>query len=209
MILDLHTHLPGPRPQAIISCSPFEIPEEGEFKGQLYSVGIHPWNVKITGLSLSDKAALAAAAMRPDVVAIGETGIDLQHPGAAPLFAQMLAFKAHVELSERLEKPLIIHSVKAQDMIIGVRKDMGAKMPWIIHGFRGKPTVADMYLKAGIGVSFGEKFNAESLMTVPLDMIFAETDESTLTIEEIIAALTAVRPEVSPELIAENIKNLL
>lgn len=189
MILDCHTHHTAPQPNAIISTSPIGfLPDES----QKWSVGLHPWDLGLfcgPDMRIKDEcwAELVSAAASPCVAAIGECGIDI--PKGGLLAEQMLAFRKQAMLAERLRKPLIIHCVKAQDIIIGMKKDLNPAMPWIIHGFRGKPTVAEMFLRAGFMLSYGEKFNAESVAITPPGRILAETDESELPIEEIILRL--------------------
>ena len=183
-ILDIHTHHPAPQPLAIIACSPLEF---NPLPGQLYSVGIHPWKTtEDIPEELWEKLETAAA--NPQVVAIGECGIDLLKGG--PLFRQMLVMKRQALLSEKLKKPLIIHSVRAQEIVIGMRKDLKPDMDWLIHGFRGKPTIAEMYLKAGFQLSLGQHFNNESLSIIPAERLFAETDEADCSIQEVIASLS-------------------
>lgn len=190
MILDCHTHHAAPRPHAIISASPIGFVTS--VPGQLWSVGLHPWDLQLfcgNSLRIKDEiwTELVAAAASPDVAAVGECGIDIPRGGL--LATQMLAFRKQALLAERLRKPLIIHSVKAHDIITGMRKDLRPEMPWVIHGFRNKPTIAEIYLNAGCYLSFGEKFSPETLDMTPPDRILAETDESALSIEEIIARL--------------------
>lgn len=209
MILNLHTHLPAPKPEAIISCNPWELPDENAFPGQYYSVGVHPWVLPATGLTEEDIQKLREYGSRPDVAAIGEAGIDLMHDGCAPLFAQMLALKSHIEISEELEKPLILHCVKGHDRIISLRKTIQPKQHWIIHCFRGKPSILRMLLEAGIDVSYGEYFNPESVALTPTDRLFAETDESLLSITEIIARLSAVNPLITQDSIAGSVAAIL
>ncbi|MDE5795789.1 MAG: TatD family hydrolase [Muribaculaceae bacterium] len=181
-LLDIHTHHPAPQPQAVISVSPRDF---SPVEGQLYSVGLHPWG----GVpSPEDLTLLDEPAAHPQVVAIGECGIDPLK--GAPMFRQLLTFRHHVELSEQLHKPLIIHEVKAHDVITGLRRDLAPVMPWAIHGFRGKPTVAEMLLKAGLWLSFGIRFNPEALAIVPYDRLLAETDEAPVEITKVIAALS-------------------
>ena len=145
---------------------------------------------------------LVAAAANFDVVAVGECGIDMTK---GPLLAtQMLAFRRQALLAERLRKPLMIHSVKAHDLITGMKKDINPTMPWIIHGFRNKPTIAAIYLNAGCYLSFGEKFSPEALMITPRDRILAETDESELSIGEIIGRLEMSAQEELKNTIIEN-----
>lgn len=181
-LLDIHTHHPAPQPQAVISVSPRDF---SPVEGQLYSVGLHPWD----GVpSPEDLTLLDETATHPQVVAIGECGIDPLK--GTPMFRQLLTFRHHVELSEQLHKPLIIHEVKAHDVITGLRRDLAPVMPWAIHGFRGKPTVAEMLLKAGLWLSFGIRFNPEALGIVPYDRLLAETDEAPVEITEVITALS-------------------
>ncbi|MDE6018056.1 MAG: TatD family hydrolase [Muribaculaceae bacterium] len=189
MILDCHTHRNAPAPDAIISTSPIGFVSQCD---QAWSTGLHPWDLGLycdDNLRIKDEiwVELVAAAASPDVVAIGECGIDLTH--GALLATQMLAFRKQALLAERLGKPLIIHAVKAHDIIVGMKKDLGPEQPWIIHGFRNKPTIAEIYLKAGCWLSFGEKFSPEALDITPLDRILAETDESSLSINSIIMRL--------------------
>ena len=189
MIIDCHTHKPAPSPDAIISTSPIGFIAQGS---QMWSVGLHPWDLPLycaENLRVKDEiwVELVAAAASPYVAAVGECGIDLTHGGL--LATQMLAFRKQALLAERLRKPLVIHAVKAHDIITGMKKDLAPEMPWIIHGFRNKPTIAEIYLKAGCWLSFGEKFSPESLDMTPTDRILAETDESELTIGDIIMRL--------------------
>lgn len=189
MILDCHTHRNAPAPDAIISISPIGFVSQCD---QAWSTGLHPWDLDLycaDNLRIKDEiwVELVAAAASPDVVAIGECGIDLSHGGL--LATQMLTFRKQALLAERLRKPLIIHAVKAHDIITSMKKDLKPEQPWIIHGFRNKPTIAEIYLKAGCWLSFGEKFSPEALDITPLDRILAETDESSLSINSIIMRL--------------------
>lgn len=204
MLLDLHTHRAAPYPEGIISVAPEDF---APAEGQLYSVGVHPWYLGATPDDVERQCdALAAVASRECVVAIGEAGFDSLHGGAMML--QTLAFRHQVDLSEQLRKPLIVHSVKTLDMIAGWRRQSAASQPWVIHGFRGKPQPALQLLKAGCMFSFGEHFNAETLRSLPREAIFAETDESKLSIEEIIARMSeAVGEDLTP-VVAANMMRL-
>ncbi|MCM1291453.1 MAG: TatD family hydrolase [Prevotella sp.] len=204
LIKDIHTHHAAPQPEGVVCVSPCDF---NPVENQYYSVGIHPWQVSES--DDTEQELLERIASEKCVVAIGESGIDLQHEGAAPLFKQMLLFKRHIELSERLHKPLIIHDVKAHDIILGLYKELKPGMPWIIHGFRGKPTVAKMLDLENIYFSFGHKFNPETLKSLPVNKILAETDESMLNIDEIIANLSEVRGEDLMGKIVENTRKIL
>lgn len=189
MILDIHTHRRAPYPEGVISVAPEEF-EANLIPGQLYSVGIHPWT---TGEDVPDQLwrNLEEAAENPQVAAIGECGIDMVKGG--PLFRQMLVFKRQALLSEQVGKPLVIHCVKSHDVVIGIYKEIKPVQPWLIHGFRGKPSVAAMIVKTGINLSFGSLFNEETVSAMPENMIFAETDEASVSIDEVIARLSDSR----------------
>lgn len=205
MLLDLHTHRAAPYPEGVISAAAEDFAPEGD---QLYSVGIHPWHLGATPADVARQCdALRSAASDRRVVAVGEGGFDTVRGGAMML--QTLAFRCQVDLSEQLKKPLIIHSVKTLDMIVAWRKQSGVTQPWVMHGFRGKPQMAQQLLKAGCVFSFGENFNAETLRSLPADVIFAETDESALSIEEIIGRLSAARDEEMLTVVAANTQRLL
>lgn len=205
MILDIHTHHAAPYPEGVISMSPEEF-EADSVSGQLYSVGIHPWS---TGEDVPGALwrKLEETLENPQVVAIGECGIDMVKGG--PLFRQMLVFKRQAQLAEKFGKPLVIHCVKAHDVIIGIRRELNPTQAWLIHGFRGKPSVASMIVKAGINLSFGPLFNADSVADAPEEMIFAETDEAGGTIEEVIAKLSEVRKSNVNGTIAANTARFL
>ncbi|MDE5793480.1 MAG: TatD family hydrolase [Muribaculaceae bacterium] len=206
MVIDCHTHRNAPDPNAIISTSPIGFVAQGS---QLWSVGLHPWDLGLfcaDNLRIKDEiwVELVASSASPYVAAIGECGIDLSHGGL--LATQMLAFRKQALLAERLKKPLIIHAVKAHDIITGMKKDIQPEQPWIIHGFRNKPTIAEIYLKAGCWLSFGEKFSPEALDITPTDRILAETDESPLSIDTIIMRLEESVQKSLRETIIENSK---
>lgn len=203
MILDIHSHRAAPYKEGIISLGNLEEPL---VEGQYYSAGIHPWN---TAEEITDETwtRLDTLAEDPRVVMIGECGIDIGKGG--PMFRQLQILKRQIDLSERLRKPLILHCVKAADVILGLKADLQPSQPWIIHGFRGKPALTKQLTDKGIYLSFGEKFNPETVMQMPAEMILAETDESILTIEEIIGSLSqAANRDLLPE-IEQNIVTLL
>lgn len=186
-IVDIHTHKPAPQKEALVCVTP------GSFtplEGQWYSVGIHPWETK-NEVAPAIWEALETAARNVEVKAVGECGIDKLKGG--PLFIQMQVMKRQVELSELVGKPLVIHNVLAHDIIIGLKKDLNPVQPWLVHGFRGKPTVARMLTDAGMFISFGPLYNAATVAAMPEDMILAETDDSPTPIDDVIAALSEIR----------------
>ena len=203
LYLDIHTHHPAPQPLGVISS---KLEGFSPFQNQLYSIGIHPWDSD-KNVTADEWDKFEHLATLPCVAAIGECGIDKLKGG--PLFKQLLVFDRQIKLSEKLGKPLIIHDVKAHDVIVGLKKDINPKQKWLVHGFRGKPSVAKMLTDAGIYLSFGEKFNPETPITVPENMILAETDDSLLSINEIIENLSSNLGKEMKEIFERNTREFL
>lgn len=185
---DIHTHRRENNPAALVSLMPEDAAGfAATHPDTLFSVGIHPWEPFVSHEEEEKRfAVLSAALLDRNAAAVGETGLDaLKGPDAA---LQKERFRRHIALSETLGLPLIIHLVKAQQQLLAIRKEVSPTQPWIIHGFRGKAQQADQLAKAGLYISFGERFIPDALTAVPAPQRLAETDEASLPIEAIIAS---------------------
>lgn len=186
-IFDIHTHRRDAL-SALISAEPGFTPVEGRH----YSVGIHPWHAADATPDMLER--LDSDAAMPCVAAIGETGLDTRC--GVPLQRQTPLFLHHIELSERLEKPLVLHAVGAFPQIIAIRRRTAPRQPWIVHGFRGKPQLAQELLRHGLYLSLGQRFNPSAAAVIPSDRLLVETDESLADI-----GLTASQlPQLDPTL---------
>ncbi|MDE6101147.1 MAG: TatD family hydrolase [Paramuribaculum sp.] len=159
------------------------VPGEDMPSGYIYSAGIHPWNA-----AEGDLRQLEQMLRHPDVKAVGEAGIDLLK--GPPADVQIDVFRRQVALSEQSGKPVVVHCVKALQGLMALRSELKPVQPWIYHGFRGKPQMARQLVNAGMFVSFGSKFNEESVREIPSDRLLIETDDSEFQIEAV-AALVA------------------
>lgn len=155
------------------------------------SVGIHPWDLERKEQEDDRVDRLRKMATDQRVVLIGECGLD-KNIGVL-LEKQVEVFSKHISLSESLKKPLIIHCVRCFNELMELKKQYNPKQKWIVHGFRGKPQLAEQLLRAGMDLSFGEKFNPESVVCTPPDRLFVETDESNLPIETIYEKISALK----------------
>ncbi|MBQ7633948.1 MAG: TatD family hydrolase [Bacteroidaceae bacterium] len=187
MLFDHHTHnLAAPAGSAVI-CLPREVvAQPAQFaprRGALYSVAVHPWWIGDGTETLWQGVETLAA--HPQVVAIGETGFDRVRAGEG-LAAQYDLFMRHARLSERLAKPLIIHCVRAADILLRAHAEVRPAAEWLVHGFRGKAALARQILDAGIRLSFGPHFNTAALALIAPSERRYETDDSGLTIEEVV-----------------------
>lgn len=200
---DIHSHKPSPRTVVSLSATGDEsLPPDGT----LFSVGIHPWD----SATCTDTERLYRMAALPGCVMIGEAGIDKLR--GAPVDIQKELLKTHIQLSEQLQKPLLLHIVKATDEIIALHKELRPEMPWIWHGFRGNAHTAEMLLKRGFYLSIGERFNPDAVAAIPDDRLLVETDCSRLTIQDIVRNVAETRhdtPAHLAEITSQNVRTLL
>jgi TatD DNase family protein len=195
--LDIHTHN-NAAGNTIFSSGTLYLAE------RRISVGIHPWYINADWKN--DLAAIAGFANESNVAAIGECGIDtLKSP--APVELQEDIFKAHIMLAEEVQKPLILHCVKAYDRLVALRNGLKPQQAWIIHGFRGKPQQAEQLIKAGFHISLCEKFNPDSARIIPADRLFIESDESNAAIADIYAAVACAKGADIEALAVQTVQN--
>lgn len=191
VLVDVHTHnKEGSHPFSVLNTSVSELFANNEFfDGKFISAGIHPWNVHT--VDSGTLQTLEKLARKKNVVAIGECGLDKN--SSACIKEQDYFFERQVLISENLKKPLIIHCVAAFNEILHYRKKLQPQQNWILHGFRGKPQLALQLLNAGFYLSFGEKFNPESVAATPIDRLCIETDTSLLDIRTIYKEITHIK----------------
>ena len=195
-LIDIHTHIAREDGNTAILNIGTDHPN-----GRLCSIGIHPW--RISNEWEEQFRIVEESVTRKEVVAIGECGFDtLKSPATKE--EQYRVFIKHIELSERVKKPIIIHLVKGADLLLRASKEQQHNERWIIHGFRGKPQQAMQLLSAGMYISLGERFNIETAKIIPLDRLFIESDESNIPLYNIYQQIAQAK-EISIEVLAAQI----
>jgi TatD DNase family protein len=154
--------------------------------GARASVGIHPNSA--ADASDADFDAIADLARAPEVVAIGETGLDYyrQH---TPHGRQREALEWHLRLAEELGLPVIIHNRQAdphvaEALTLSASRGVCRAVPGVLHCFSSTdPEYLQRMLDAGYFVSFAGPLtfkSAENLRLmarrVPVDRLLVETD---------------------------------
>ena len=125
----------------------------------------------------------------PNVLALGEAGLDKMHK--ATYDQQIVLFERQIELSEALQRPMILHDVKSHNEIIALRKKHKALQPWILHGFSGTEQDIQqlmgqgLYLSVGESLLYPERKIYNSFRFIDLDFLFLETDMAKVGIETI------------------------
>lgn len=175
-ITDFHTHNLQ-ADHAIISMPQEWVKQPSAFaphQQALYSAGIHPWWT-------DDKAATAIMLQQlphllshPQVVALGECGLDALR--GATLDEQEQVLTQQLLLAEQLHLPVTLHIVRAYDRLLRLHKLLRPTTQWTVHGFRGKPALAQQLLQVDINLSFGLKRNNDSWNITPSHRRFTETD---------------------------------
>lgn len=194
--LDIHTHKSTEKP-GITSVQSLSLTNDiflAMPKKKLISIGLHPWYAKLDQLELEMKY-LRVLAKQSNVKFIGECGLDKLK--GESLFNQILILKKQIALAEELNKPLILHCVKAFDELIALKKELNIKVPIIIHGFNKNEELGEQLLAKGFWLSFGEAVLNKKSSLVKLiqktDNFFLETDDSGNSIEEIYHAVAYLK----------------
>jgi TatD DNase family protein len=118
--------------------------------GTAFTYGIHPWFLE-EGTHEEQLERVEKVTAQPEVIAIGEAGYDKLR-GASPELQQSV-FEKQVLISEKLQKPLIIHCVRAWDELLASHRRLRPAMKWMIHGYRGKKKQAEQLLSKGFWLS--------------------------------------------------------
>lgn len=157
------------------------------------SAGIHPWYVEE---DLTDQMAqLAQIARSPHVLAIGECGLDKKTETNWEL--QALAFAQQIDLAKDLNKPLIVHCVRAFDEVIALLHERTPAVPVLFHGFNKHPNLGQSLLRKGYYLSLGTAVLSgrldDLIKEIPLHRVLLETDQQKTEIFEIYAYFCRTR----------------
>ncbi len=116
-----------------------------------------------------------------DFVAVGEIGLDLKEDALLENFSkQKEVFEKFVRLAIEMNKPVIVHSRKAELQTIELLEEIGAKKV-VMHCFSGKMKLVDRIVKNNwclsipANVAYSQQFQ-DVVSRVPLSNLLCETD---------------------------------
>jgi TatD DNase family protein len=143
--------------------------------------GIHPHETEV---NIVNKDTIIKSIMTdPKIIGVGETGLDFFYTHSNKE-RQIDSFKAHIEASIELKKPIIIHSRNAEDetyKLLNSYKNDELKI--LMHCFTGSLEFSKKLLELGAFFSASGIItfkNSEDLQstfkTIPLDRLLVETD---------------------------------
>jgi TatD DNase family protein len=191
--IDIHSHHPKSEKGVFRILNVFTSDFPGIPTDRQISIGLHPWH--LTKESIGElPGILKQAASAENVLAFGEAGLDIVIK--TPIEHQLIVFRTQIELSIEFKKPLVIHCVKAFPELLNLKKEYRNSTPWIIHGFNASQAIAEECIKIGIFISLSQRLfrNPEKaqkvVKAVPLSMVFAETDDDSMPIQEVYKSIS-------------------
>lgn len=165
--------------QALALCRRYQGPESARCYA---TAGIHPHEA-----SQADTAALTAIRdllSEPEVVAVGETGLDFNRNYSPPA-AQEKSFEAHLELAIATGKPLFLHERDAAERMLAILRSCRDQLSdAVIHCFTGNRQALFAYLDLDLHIGItgwlcderrGQEL-AELVRNIPLHRLMLETD---------------------------------
>jgi TatD DNase family protein len=151
--------------------------------GRLFATaGVHPHHA--AELTSGVLAELGELTLEPQVVAVGECGLDYFR-NYSPHTAQRQAFHRQLELAARCGKPVFLHQRDAhEDFIAVLREHWPALAGGVAHCFTGGAAELECYLELGLAIGItgwicDERRGAhllELVRRIPADRLLLETD---------------------------------
>jgi TatD DNase family protein len=151
-----------------------------ETPGLSATAGVHPHEAR--EWSPESERDIRALLGSPEVVAVGETGLDY-HYDRSPREAQRASFEAQLALAAEFGKPVVVHARDADADVAGLVREWGPKVGAVIlHSFSSGPDLFSAGMDVGAYFSFSGMITfknwqgAPYLTACPPDRLLVETD---------------------------------
>lgn len=176
-----------------VASSKWAVKTAKEFSQIHATVALHPNDAPVIALekgesALDEAIAEIAELAKEDVVkAIGETGVDFYRTSEEGRDFQEKSFRAHIQIANKLNKPVMVHDRDAHQDALRILDDEKAQQV-IFHCYSGDKEFAQELVKRGWYLSFAGTCtfkNAQNLrdalQVTPLENVLVETDAPFLT----------------------------
>jgi len=147
--------------------------------GMWATAGTHPHDAQAFGAG--ERAAIEALCRRPDCHGVGETGLD-HFKEFAPRAAQLDAFLWHLDLAQRIDRPVVVHSRDAHEATLAALRTVPG-VRGVMHCYTLGAAELPGYLELDFCISFSgvvtypaNAHNREAAAQVPLNRLLVETD---------------------------------
>jgi len=145
------------------------------------TAGVHPHHA--TELTAQRAAQLEDLARQPEVVAVGECGLDYFRD-LSPRDAQRQAFHRQLELAAKLGKPVFLHQRDAHADFAAILREHGAQWRGVAHCFTGSAQELTCYLQLGLAIGITGwicderrgRHLAALMPQIPAERLLLETD---------------------------------
>jgi TatD DNase family protein len=176
-----------------VPSSKWAIKTAQEFSQIHATVALHPNEAPVIALEKGESALdeaiaeIAELAKEEVVKAIGETGVDFYRTSEEGREFQEKSFRAHIQIANKLNKPVMVHDRDAHLDALRILDDEKAQQV-VFHCYSGDKEFAQELVKRGWYLSFAGTCtfkNAqnlrEALQVTPLENVLVETDAPFLT----------------------------
>lgn len=179
--IDFHTHQLSQHDLIqILNCDFYNDPiaHQGH-----YTLGIHPWQIHL--FNQNDLPEIERQLSQGNCLGLGEVGLDRCR---GDFYAQTLALEHLLPMAQTIQKPLILHCVKAYSDFLQLFKRYQLSIPIIFHDYNGPIETTRQLLKYNCYFSFGARiFNKsskayQSMNELPIERFFFESDDQSFSV---------------------------
>ena len=163
------------------------------YKSVYGTYGIHPHEAKNYKMIKSNNIIKNVNRNKKKIIGIGETGLDFYYENSEKK-DQISSFLEHIDASQKMNLPLIVHTRSAEIDTLKILKDSMKKndSKILIHCFTGTKEFAFKLLDLGAFISASgvvtfkkSKELADTFKEIPLNRILVETDSPYLAPEPV------------------------
>lgn len=181
------------------------------------ALGLHPISIATHTEACLHRLAECLENRQPQLVAIGETGLDLYME--MPMFEkQQWLLREQFKLAKQHCLPMILHSRRSHDQLAGMLRKVSLPAAGVVHGFAGSLSQAQAFVRLGFSIGVGGTITYERaqktrqvMAQLPLSSLLLETDSPDMPLQgfqgqpnrperavHVFETLCALRPEPAP-----------
>lgn len=150
------------------------------------ALGLHPWF--LDNYSEENLVQLRNILEKNPEVWVGEIGLDFYDASLSETQKniQINVFKKQIQIAQDLQRPVIIHNLRAGATILKCLKELkfqSFKQKGIVHGFSGSLEEARQFIQCGLKIGIGSlllnpnaKKTRQATIHLPLEHLLIETD---------------------------------